>query len=185
MNNQFATQFLLQEDEFSSLEDHLFDLGADEDLIRKFMKAIRLGILSPEQAINIIKSTLNVNEDGGAAVVVVVVLVVVVVVLVVVVVVGLKSSITELVQGELIDVKRIQVVLSSTVQKPKEPTPGKNKLVQSIDCEYVIQSVEYCTLYAGPLKLLYSVSVIFLISVAILQLYPIQCFFIPYIITTI
>jgi len=67
MNNQFATQFLLQEDEFSSLEDHLFDLGADEDLIRKFMKAIRLGILSPEQAINIIKSTLNVNEDGGAA----------------------------------------------------------------------------------------------------------------------
>lgn len=67
MNNQFATQFLLQEDQFSSLEDHLFDLGADEDLIRKFMKAIRLGILSPEQAINIIKSTLNVNEDGGAA----------------------------------------------------------------------------------------------------------------------
>jgi hypothetical protein len=67
MNNQFATQFLLQEDEFSSLEDHLFDLGADEELIRKFMKAIRLGILKPSQALDIIKSTLNVNEDGGAA----------------------------------------------------------------------------------------------------------------------
>ena len=67
MNNQFATQFLLQEDEFSSLEDHMFDLGADEELIRKFMKAIRLGILKPSQALDIIKSTLKVNEDGGAA----------------------------------------------------------------------------------------------------------------------
>jgi hypothetical protein len=106
----------------------------------------------------------------GAAVVVVLVVevvVVLVVVLVVVVVVGVKSSTTEFVQGEFIDVKRIQVVSSSTVQKPKEPTPAKNKLVQSNDCEYVTQSVEYSTLYAGPLKLLYSVNVIFLISVAI------------------
>jgi hypothetical protein len=67
----------------------------------------------------------------GAAVVVV--LVVVVLVVVVVVVVGLKSSITEFVQGEFIDVKRTQVVSSSTVHKPKEPIDGKNKLVQSTD----------------------------------------------------
>lgn len=67
MNNQFATQFLLQEDEFSSFEDALFDLGADEDLVRAFMKAIRLGLLKPSQAINIVKSTLGLKEDGGAA----------------------------------------------------------------------------------------------------------------------
>ena len=67
MNNQFATQFLLQEDEFSSFEDHLFDLGADEDLVRAFMKAIRLGLLKPSQAIDIVKSTLGLKEDGGAA----------------------------------------------------------------------------------------------------------------------
>ena len=67
MNNQFATQFLLQEDEFSSFEDHLFDLGADEDLVRAFMKAIRLGLLKPSEAINIVKSTLGLKEDGGAA----------------------------------------------------------------------------------------------------------------------
>ena len=67
MNNQFATQFLLQEDEFSSFEDVLFDLGADEDLVRAFMKAIRLGLLKPSQAIDIVKSTLGLKEDGGAA----------------------------------------------------------------------------------------------------------------------
>jgi hypothetical protein len=67
MNNQFATQFLLQEDEFDSFEDHLFDLGADEDLVRAFMKAIRLGLLKPSQAIDIVKSTLGLTEDGGAA----------------------------------------------------------------------------------------------------------------------
>jgi len=67
MNNQFATQFLLQEDEFNSFEDALFDLGADEDLVRAFMKAIRLGLLKPSQAIDIVKSTLGLKEDGGAA----------------------------------------------------------------------------------------------------------------------
>lgn len=67
MNNQFATQFLLQEDEFSSFENALFDLGADEDLVRAFMKAIRLGLLKPSQAIDIVKSTLGLKEDGGAA----------------------------------------------------------------------------------------------------------------------
>lgn len=67
MNNQFATQFLLQEDEFSSFEDTLFDLGADEDLVRAFMKAIRLGLLKPSQAIDIVKSTLGLKEDGAAA----------------------------------------------------------------------------------------------------------------------
>jgi hypothetical protein len=65
----------------------------------------------------------------GAAVVVVVLVDVVVVV----VVVGLKSSITELVHTSFNDVKRIQVVFSSTVHKPKEPSAGKNKLVQSND----------------------------------------------------
>lgn len=67
MNNQFATQFLLQEDEFNSLEDVLFDLNADEDLVKAFMKAIRLGLLTPSQAIDIVKSTLGLKEDGGAA----------------------------------------------------------------------------------------------------------------------
>ena len=72
----------------------------------------------------------------GANVVVVGANVVVVVgarVVVVVVVVGVKSSITELSQNEFNDVKRIQVVFSSTVHKPKEPIVGKDKLVQSND----------------------------------------------------
>ena len=67
MNNQFATQFLREDqDEVNkSIEDVLKQTGADEELVDMFMNAIRNGLLTPEKAIEIIRDTFKgVNEDG-------------------------------------------------------------------------------------------------------------------------
>ena len=59
MNNQFATQFLREDqDEVNkSIEDVLKQTGADEELVDMFMNAIRNGLLTPEKAIEIIRDT--------------------------------------------------------------------------------------------------------------------------------
>lgn len=65
MNNQFATQFLLQEDEFDSLRNALHDLGASEDSVQMLVAAVTKGYLKPSQAVDIAKNTV-IREDGGA-----------------------------------------------------------------------------------------------------------------------
>jgi hypothetical protein len=70
MNNQFATQFLLEDqDEIdASIKDVLTQTGADKDLVGFIMNAIRQGAMTPEKAIQIIRDTFkDMNEDGGAA----------------------------------------------------------------------------------------------------------------------
>ena len=70
MNNQFATQFLLEDqDEINaSIEDVISQTGVDKDLVDFIMNAIRQGVLTPEKAIQIIRDTFKgMTEDGGAA----------------------------------------------------------------------------------------------------------------------
>lgn len=70
MNNQFATQFLLEDqDEINaSIEDVISQTGVDKDLVDFIMSAIRQGAMTPEKAIQIIRDTFRgMNEDGGAA----------------------------------------------------------------------------------------------------------------------
>jgi hypothetical protein len=70
MNNQFATQFLLEDqDEINaSIEDVISQTGVDKDLVDFIMNAIRQGIMTPEKAIQIIQDTFKgMNEDGAAA----------------------------------------------------------------------------------------------------------------------
>ena len=70
MNNQFATQFLLenQDEVNASIKDVLTQTGADRDLVEFIMNAIRQGAITPEKAIQIIRDTFRgMNEDGGAA----------------------------------------------------------------------------------------------------------------------
>jgi len=70
MNNQFATQFLREEqDEVNtSIKSVLTQTGADKDLVDFIMNAIGQGALTPERAIQIIRDTFkDMNEDGAAA----------------------------------------------------------------------------------------------------------------------
>ena len=70
MNNQFATQFLRedQDEVNASIKNVLSQTGADKDLVDFIMNAIRQGALTPEKAIQIIQDTFRgMNEDGGAA----------------------------------------------------------------------------------------------------------------------
>ncbi len=70
MNNQFATQFLLEDqDEINaSIKDVLIQTGADKDLVDFIMNAIRQGAITPDKAIQIIRDTFKgMNEDGAAA----------------------------------------------------------------------------------------------------------------------
>jgi hypothetical protein len=70
MNNQFATQFLLEDQDQvdASIKDVLTQTGADKDLVDFIMNAIRQGAMTPEKAIQIIRDTFQgMNEDGGAA----------------------------------------------------------------------------------------------------------------------
>ena len=70
MNNQFATQFLLEDqDEINaSIENVISQTGVDKDLVDFIMNAIQQGILTPEKAIQIIRDTFKgMNEDGVAA----------------------------------------------------------------------------------------------------------------------
>jgi len=64
MNNQFATQYLLEEleDEYSSLESMLKQLGTSEDGIKLLMSGVRNKHITPEGAIEIAKLTVGVKE---------------------------------------------------------------------------------------------------------------------------
>jgi hypothetical protein len=67
MNNQFATQFLREElDEFDSLRNMLYQLGASEDSVELLVNAVAKGHIEPSKAIEIVKSTV-MREDGAAA----------------------------------------------------------------------------------------------------------------------
>lgn len=64
MNIQFAAQFLLQEeDRFSALERHLLDLGCDEEACKYIMTAVRQELLTPFEAIEIVRKTVPGIEE--------------------------------------------------------------------------------------------------------------------------
>lgn len=66
MNNQFATQFLLsEEDAYDSLRSMLSDLGAEEDSIKVLVKAVEMGALKPSEAVEIVKKALNIDETSA------------------------------------------------------------------------------------------------------------------------
>jgi hypothetical protein len=67
MNNQFATQFLREEVDPNWLENYMKKLGADEELIKYTLVLIQKGLIQPERALEIMKQTLGLTEDGGAA----------------------------------------------------------------------------------------------------------------------
>ena len=67
MNNQFATQFLREEVDPNWLENYMKKLGADEELVQFTLALIEKGLIKPERAIEIMKQTLGLQEDGGAA----------------------------------------------------------------------------------------------------------------------
>ena len=67
MNNQFATQFLREEVDPNWLENYMKKLGADEELIQYTLTLINKGLIEPERALEIMKQTLGLTEDGGAA----------------------------------------------------------------------------------------------------------------------
>lgn len=67
MNNQFATQFLREAVDPDWLENYMTSLGADEELVQFTLILIEKGLITPERAIQIMKETLGLNEDGGAA----------------------------------------------------------------------------------------------------------------------
>jgi hypothetical protein len=67
MNNQFATQFLREEVDQDWLRNSMTSLGADEDLIQFTLALIEKGLIKPERAIEIMKQTLGLTEDGAAA----------------------------------------------------------------------------------------------------------------------
>lgn len=67
MNIQFQSQFLLEDDKYRGLKDMFQELGASEEAIEMFIQAIEQKLITPETVVKIIKSTVNVNEDGGAA----------------------------------------------------------------------------------------------------------------------
>ena len=65
MNNQFATQFLLEEmDAYDSLRSMLADLGAEEDSIKVLVKAVEMGALKPSETVEIVKKALNIDETS-------------------------------------------------------------------------------------------------------------------------
>lgn len=67
MNNQFATQFLREEVDPNWLENYMKKLGADEELVQFTLALIDKGLIKPDRALEIMKQTLGLHEDGGAA----------------------------------------------------------------------------------------------------------------------
>jgi len=66
MNNQFATQFLLsEEDAYDSLRSMLAQLGAEEDSINVLVKAVEMGALKPSETVEIVKKALNIDETSA------------------------------------------------------------------------------------------------------------------------
>jgi hypothetical protein len=65
MNQQFATQFLLEDyDELESLKSTLVQAGASEDAATMLATAVKNGHLEPSAAIQIVKDTTGLSEDG-------------------------------------------------------------------------------------------------------------------------
>jgi hypothetical protein len=64
MNNQFATQHLREAVDPDWLENMMKSLGADEELIQYTLILIEKGLISPERAIEIMKQTMGLKEDG-------------------------------------------------------------------------------------------------------------------------
>jgi len=68
MNNQFATQFLREElDNYNSLRDELYDLGANAQAVAILIKGIKLGFFAEEEALKIAQEAIGLSEDGAAA----------------------------------------------------------------------------------------------------------------------
>lgn len=67
MNNQFATQYLREEVDPNWLENYMKKLGADESLIQYTLVLIEKGLIKPDRALEIMKQTLGLQEDGAAA----------------------------------------------------------------------------------------------------------------------
>ena len=68
MNIQFAAQFLREDfDEFESVKDMLLQSGASEDTAIMLANAVAKGHIEPSKAIEIVKNTTGLSEDGGAA----------------------------------------------------------------------------------------------------------------------
>jgi hypothetical protein len=66
MNNQFATQFLREEVDPNWLKNYMKKLGADEELVQFTLILIEKGLITPERALEIMKQSLGLNEDGAA-----------------------------------------------------------------------------------------------------------------------
>ncbi len=68
MNQQFATQFLLEDydEKFESVKSTLIQAGASEDAAIMLATAVKNGHLEPSAAIQIVKNTTGLSEDGGA-----------------------------------------------------------------------------------------------------------------------
>lgn len=65
MNQQFQTRFLLEDlDEFESLRNMLLDLGANKDAVEMLVNAVAKGRIEPSTAVEIVKSTAGLREDG-------------------------------------------------------------------------------------------------------------------------
>ena len=65
MNQQFQTRFLLEDyDEFESLKNALLQAGASEDVAEMLTNAAAEGRIEPSKAIEIVKSTTGLSEDG-------------------------------------------------------------------------------------------------------------------------
>ena len=67
MTNQFATQYLREEVDPNWLENYMKKLGADEELIKYTLVLIEKGLIKPDRALEIMKQTLGLTEDGAAA----------------------------------------------------------------------------------------------------------------------
>jgi hypothetical protein len=66
MNNQFATQHLLEEmDPHDSLRNAMRELGAAEDSVEVLVKAIEMKALTPSEAVEILKKALSKNEESA------------------------------------------------------------------------------------------------------------------------
>lgn len=66
MNNQFATQFLREEEGTGWFEEMMKDYGADETFIAYAKTMVEKGLITPEKAIEIFKQTIGLDEmDGG------------------------------------------------------------------------------------------------------------------------
>lgn len=67
MNNQFATQHLLEEmDPHDLLRKDMEELGATKDSIDILIKAIEMKALTPSEAIEILNKALSKNEESAA-----------------------------------------------------------------------------------------------------------------------